>query len=145
MRRKKREDALDELKEKFSLWREQREKRGPTPPELLAGSDALRKKMPLGHIAKVLRLNPTDIKRRLIRLSEPTGPLRSQGKVEKKKSPPSFVKLIMDPALPPAPFQPKEVGVIECENPRGYKLRIYTSPGNSDQVQGWLKDSFLRD
>ena len=140
--RKKKEETLKGVEKKFEDWRQHRKKQGPFPPALLASVDDLSKKIPFSTIAKALHINPTDIKKRIADSQKQTKTDGSPAKGWRAEPPLSFVEMTQDGIPPYSAPQSKETGVIECENPKGYKVRFYPSPNQTQLFQDWLKELF---
>ena len=57
--------GIDEVREKFALWRRERDKRGAIPELLWDAAVSLYPKYSVHQISKTLRLNHTQLKRRV--------------------------------------------------------------------------------
>jgi len=57
--------TLEQIQQQFELWRQTREKRCLIPEKLWQAAELLYPEYFLYHISKILRLNYTDLKRRI--------------------------------------------------------------------------------
>jgi hypothetical protein len=105
--------ALESVREQFEKWRQTKRKPREMIPEYLWEEAAkLRDKYPLSHISKALRVNHTDLKRRIIgQKAEP---------VAKKQPSPSPLFVELDCIHP---FSASEC-IVEMEDAFGSKMRM---------------------
>jgi hypothetical protein len=112
MRRRKFSAAvkLERLRRKFERWRETRKGRPPIPEPLWKAAVDLVGDYSINKVARTLRLNNEDLKKR----AEATSGTRGKRKIPK----PSFVELnLSQPAIPPE-------CVVELEHPSGSRMKI---------------------
>ena len=104
--------TLEQVRHQFEHWRQTRNKRCPIPKKLWQAAESLFPEYSLYHISKALRLNYTDLKKRI-----------------QEKPPPAFIP----PPINPAEFielkinsaiQPAEC-LVEMEDPFGAKMRMH--------------------
>jgi hypothetical protein len=116
------EQALAELAEQFTRWRQQRANRHeriPTP--LWDQAVALTQVLPNGRVAKALRLSATDVKQHG-RARETTLAVATP------ESDPRFVEL-----TPEAGAWPVAAGTqVDLERPDGVRMGIRYAPGSTD-------------
>jgi len=96
---------LDRVRWRFEHWRRTRQRRSPIPDALWTVALAAAKTHGLHRTARTLRLNYTDLKRRL-------------GAASRTPAPATFVELFPEPRVGGAAC------TLELETARGTKLRI---------------------
>jgi hypothetical protein len=107
---------LLELKARFETWRTNRKYvREPIPGELWSAAAALIRRYPPSLVGRVLKLDPSRLKKFLIKRSA-----RASGR---KKSQATFFQLPTEIALP-------EVGSTLTQNPVGCRLQIERPDGS---------------
>ena len=138
---------LEAVRDQFERWRRTRKKHSPIPEALWDGAARVAAEFGVGAVAQALRLNHTDLKKRVE--AAPHNPVqgvkrpwadKKQGKrgpaldgahalarrVEAAVAPkpsatmlaPTFVEVDLGPSLAPAPC------VVEMEHPGGVKMKI---------------------
>lgn len=121
---------LESVRHQFERWREgKRKPREPIPEHLWEEAAKLRDKYPLSRISKALRVNHTDLKRRVIGQKAEPG--------AKKQSAPLFVELDCI-----HPFCASEC-IVEMEDAFGSKMRMRFK-GKSDLDLLELSRAFWR-
>lgn len=133
---------LEELRKRFDLWGERRRKRGRIPLELLKAAVGLADRYSPSLIAKTLHLNH----RRLMGVKSLFHDLaverRGRKACPEETSQPCFPRFIKIPmkAVRPAPgHMPRDLGMIEFENPQGFKARLSLRREPSEVVGELLK------
>lgn len=124
------EAGLKKLKQRFEQWRRSREARNcPIPPDLLKAARGLVGPYRPGPLAKQLRLHYR-------RLTKKTGEGPRPKPVDGLAPAvgPTFVKWPWEAPRPVVAPGRQEPGVVEFENPRGYKARIYLGKAPSALV-----------
>jgi|SRR5919199_103671 hypothetical protein len=96
---------LRQLQQRFARWRQTRRPGSPIPEPLWTAATTMARQHGLFRTTQILRLDYNALKKKL-QAAAPASP------------PPTFVELYpCPPARPPQ-------GVLECEGPRGTKLRL---------------------
>lgn len=128
--------ALKTLKKRFAGWRQNRTSLGPIPADLLKAAKELVGPYRPGPLAKQLRLHY----RRLLETSnEASHPKRAKELLPVQRVP-TFVKVALDgSARPVLPMGPEGPGVVEFENPRGFKARVFLGQAPTRLVSDLLK------
>ena len=109
-----------EVRDQLESWRQTRAKRSPIPEPIWEAAAALAAEHGLHRVAKALRLNYPDLKRRVQATATAAGPAA-------KMLPPAFVELTGALSLPAAPC------VVEMENRAGVRMKITVrEPGGAD-------------
>jgi len=116
---------FDEVRRRFERWRRKRERRSRIPEDLWALAIELAREQGLYPTARTLRLNYYSLKKRL----------ESAGGSQVASTAPTFVELV-SPGLACS-----SECVIELENGRGGKMRIYLK-GVEKPDLGALSSSF---
>jgi hypothetical protein len=120
--------ALKAVERKFEQWRTQREKRGPTPPELLAAIPVLSKRHSLYQLTKALRMNYRTVEKAAVGRSPRAEGSRGTGSGTKRASA-AFVEIPLG----------RSMAAVEMETPWGYKARITAGDDPAGRIEGWLK------
>ena len=105
------EPTLEEIHDQFETWRQTRQKRGPIPEPLWEAAVGLSKNHSIFEISKVLRLNYTDLKHRVL--------ARDTHSIVKTDKTPTFIELdLQHPnSLPQC--------VIKMQKANGSKMKLY--------------------
>lgn len=113
---------LDAVQNKFETWRASRtKKRQHIPDELWKAAKDLTRTHSINQVAKALRLNYTDLKKRISPKVEPPSV---------KSPPPSFIKFDIEP-----PLTQKEC-IIEMEDGNGAKMKMaFRGQTNHDLIE----------
>lgn len=123
------EVALEGLRERFEEWRRGRESRGPLPPGLLKEARGLVGPFYAGTVAKTLRLHYRHV-----------GKVKSQSVASSPTPPtpigPTFVKVPLEPR---EPMMGIGGGMVEFENPQGYRARVFLGQAPRNLVCDLLK------
>ena len=129
--------TLDHVSKLFSDWRESRSFKGPIPEPLIKAIARLDPNLPMRKVAKELRLNPTDLKRKLqnletgdsthveqqgSKIEKPQGQVQNQSKIQVTKI--VAVEKI-DSSVPSS---------VEIVSPGGWVLRSSTGPIKEAQI-----------
>jgi hypothetical protein len=132
--RREQEGLLRAVEQKFKLWRTHREKREPTPPELLADIHALSKTHNLYHLAKALRMNYRTVQKAAAGKGKGAeGRQGSEGRTKEETA--SFVEIPMTPLS----LESSRMAAIEFETPWGAKARVTAGDDPAGRMEGWLK------
>jgi hypothetical protein len=129
--------TLDHVSKLFSDWRESRSFKGPIPESLIRAVARLDPNLPIRKVANVLRLNPTDLKRKLQNLEavgsahveerspkmeKAQGQVQNQGKIH-------VTKIVAvektDSSVPSS---------VEIVSPDGWVLRSSSGPIKEAQI-----------
>lgn len=134
------EACLERLKKRFEEWRGRREVRGPIPGDLLETARGLVGAYPPGPLAKALRLHYrrlTEGKGGIVKRAEKPGrPKRREGVIP-AGSVPTFMRVPL--GLPGGVDLMERSGMVEFENPGGYKARVFLERAPTALVRELLK------
>jgi len=103
--------TLDQICQQFEYWRQTRKKRCPIPEKLWQAAESLYPGYSLYHISKALRLNYSDLKKRL----EPKPSDFNPPSI----NPAEFIEFKINSPIPPAEC------LVEMEDPFGAKMRMH--------------------
>ena len=124
---------VEQIRDQLNDWRRTRQKRSPIPESIWQAAAALAAEHGLHRVAKALRLNYPDLKRRTEAMTSGGPPLKKAASVAESISPAAknpasaFVALDWDPGLVAAPC------VVEIENRAGMKMKIsLRQPGGAE-------------
>jgi hypothetical protein len=118
--------TLEEIQEKFAIWRSKRVRRGPVPEKLWEAAVGLAKDHPPGRIARILSLNYGALKRR-IQAQERGGCAMEQAH--------HFVELSLE--------RPEAECVMEMEDQKGGRLKVHMRGGSCFELLK-LAEAFWR-
>jgi len=103
--------TLDQVCQQFEYWRQTREKRCPIPEQLWQAAESLYPEYSIYNISKALRLNYTDLKKRI----EPKQPAFNPPCI----NPAEFIEVKVNSAIRPAEC------LVEMKDPFGAKMRMH--------------------
>jgi hypothetical protein len=134
-------EQLEELKNRFDQWRQNRLKKGPIPEELWEAAIELSKDVPIYRISRVTRLEYSALKRKVEErrqqiLQEPPSIQNYPSKADN-----GFIELRMNPLHPPD-FSPARYCIVEMEKHDGSRMKIVSYGDPIDATQ--LGTLFLR-
>jgi hypothetical protein len=107
--------TLDQVCQQFEYWRQTRKKRCPIPEQLWQAAESLYPEYSLYNISKALRLNYTDLKKRIEQkqtVSIPSAINQAE-----------FIELKINPATHPPEC------LVEMEDTFGAKMRMHVKEG----------------
>ena len=107
--------TLDLVCQEFESWRQTREKRCPIPEKLWQAAESLYPRYSLYNISKALRLNYTDLKKRIKQ--------KQTDSVPSSINPAEFIELKINSAIHPVEC------LVEMEDPLGVKMRMHVKGG----------------
>ena len=103
--------TIETVCQQFEYWRQTRKKRCPIPEELWRAAELLYPEHSLYNISKALRLNYTDLKKRIEQ--------KQTASIPSSINQAEFIELKINPAIHPAEC------LVEMEDPCGSKMRIH--------------------
>jgi hypothetical protein len=103
--------TLAQVCQQFEYWRQARKKRCPIPEKLWRAAESLYPEYSLYTISKALRLNYTDLKKRIEQKQTASFP--------SPVNPAEFIELKVNSAIPPAEC------LVEMEDTFGAKMRMH--------------------
>lgn len=103
---------IEQIRDQLEDWRRTRPKRSPIPNSIWQAATVLAAEHGVHRVAKALRLNYPDLKRR----AQAVAPAALPAKISR----PTFIELACDPSLVPATAP----CVVELENAAGVKMKI---------------------
>ena len=117
--------TLEEVRHLFEQWREVRKHRTPIPDSLWAKAVSLSTDHPIHKISRSLRLNYTDLMRRVCtsRTEALPEPLTSN----------AFIELDMKASMPSAEY------IIEMEDGNGSKMKMHIRGNTGTDPQGIIR------
>lgn len=127
--------TLDQVSKLFSDWRESRPAKGPIPEALVRSVAQLDESHSLRAISKLLRLNSTELKKKLTKLApghrllQKGSPAKAQAPVVNSRLGIEVTKIIAVEKLPTS-----EGSAIEIVSPGGWVLRSSTGPIKELQI-----------
>ena len=107
--------TLDLVCQEFESWRQTREKRCPIPEKLWQAAESLYPRYSLYNISKALRLNYTDLKKRIKQ--------KQTASIPSAINPAEFIEVNIN-----SPIRPQEC-LVEMEDAFGAKMRMHFKGG----------------
>lgn len=118
--------TLEMVQESFNIWRKTREKQGPIPEQLWQDAVHLLQTHSQNQVAKALRINPTELKKRALMLPSP-GESISFSETNWRE-----VSLMAKTTQP-------DHWTLTLEHPNGFHLRLQSSHFNGTHCEGLIK------
>jgi hypothetical protein len=103
--------SLEAVCKRFEHWRQTREKRCPIPEKLWQAAELLYPEYSIYNISKALRLNYTDLKKRIEQ--------KQTASIPSAINPAEFIELKINPAIHPPEC------LVEMEDTFGAKMRMH--------------------
>jgi hypothetical protein len=107
--------SLEAVCQQFEYWRQTRKKRCPIPGKLWRAAESLYPEYSLYHISKALRLNYTDLKKRIEQ--------KQTASIPSAINQAEFIELKINPAIHPPEC------LVEMEDTFGAKMRMHVKGG----------------
>jgi len=119
--------TLDMVQDRFETWRRTREKQGPIPEQLWQDAVHLLQTHSQSQVAKALRVNATELKKRARSFSLPPGETLSFSETSLRE-----VSLM-------AKTNQSDHWTLTLEHPNGFHLRLESPHFNGTHCEGLIK------